>query len=243
MRCRAMLAALALQAKRMISYDRLASMLWDDPIDSARSNLRSMATGIRSALLEAGVASSISLRTHRAARGGTGGYSLAVPEDEVDLLCAVRLKQRAKELITSDPSRAKRLCERALAVNVGSLGPDLPSTLWFQQQQERFARLHDSLRLLHRCLSIMVGEYGEEPGHLDLDRQSDLSSASNELTAVQLYCQGFVAEALEAIRQTSDRYRELGLDLPDSSRQIQMEILNDNKSAVIEEVRNRASSI
>ncbi|WP_177155116.1 AfsR/SARP family transcriptional regulator [Glycomyces harbinensis] len=243
MRCRAMLAALALQPNRMVSYDRLAEMLWDEPIESARSNLRTLATGIRSAIVEAKISSSVALTTHRASHGGIGGYSLAVREEQVDLLLAIVLKQRAKELIGTDPLRAKQLCEDAIALGTGTFGPDLPATLWFQRQQERFARLHDSLNLLHRCLSMMVGEYGDESANCDLFRESEPSSVATELSAIQLYCQGFVAEALEQISQASKRYREIGLDLPDSSRRVQMEILNDDKGAIIEAIRSRASSI
>lgn len=243
MRCRGLLAVLALQPNIVVAYDRLASMLWNDPIESARPNLRSLATGIRAALRRAGVGTAVELRTHRAAWGGTGGYSLEMPRSQIDLHRVHLLKRQSKDCLEADPSRAKRICEEAIDLRVGNFGPGLPSTLWFEQQRERFVRIQHSLHLLHGCISVMLGEYGGEFTALQHVQAADLSTSHMEATAIQLYCQGHVLASLEQLRLADRRCREVGLDLPDSSRRIQKAILDDDKDTVIEETRNLARSL
>jgi predicted ATPase/DNA-binding SARP family transcriptional activator len=103
---RALIAALALEAGRVVSIDRLVERLWEAPPASAAHAIQVYVSALRS-----------KLREGAKLRRQAPGYVLDLPRDSVDALRFERLvRDGAGALAADDPARAVALLRVALAL-------------------------------------------------------------------------------------------------------------------------------
>ncbi|MFF0770851.1 tetratricopeptide repeat protein [Nonomuraea wenchangensis] len=220
---RCLLGILLLEAGRVVSVERLCSLLWqDDPPERARQFLRSMASRIRALLAEAGEAEpAVTLVSDR------GGYRLMVSPDMVD----VHQFRRLLEIAAATPELSERdqMLREALALWAG---PALHNAADEQLRQRICADL-DELRLYAVEESVAVG--------LELGRHHELIPELARLTGehplrerlvgsymLALHRDGRSGDALEAYARTRDRVADqLGLDPGPALRELHQAILRD----------------
>lgn len=146
---RGLLAVLASRPNNTISLESIIDALWAAPTASARSNLRTQLSGLRRDFEAAIPGLSGRITVIRGQRGGFGGgVALAASEDEIDLLWASELLESARGHLRpgrEDFAVVANRCHRALAYFNGDPGIDLPTTIWFDEHNDRIRGLRRSL--------------------------------------------------------------------------------------------------
>ena len=213
---RALLAALALRAGRIVSTDALLDDLWgDDPPASALGSLQNTVSGLRKLLGRDSVVTQ------------APGYRLALRAEEVD---ANRFEQLLAEARSSEPAKRARLLREALALWRGPALSDLA--------EEEFARI--AAARLDELHVIAVEERLE--ADLELGRQADLVAELEQLVAqhplrerlrgllmLALYRCGRQAEALEVYRAARLALAdELGLEPSPKLRELERRMLRQD---------------
>ena len=119
---RAVMLSLACADNQRLSVDRLCALLWDNPPQSAISNLRNYVSHLRKLLPEG-----FTIRTHRAAvGGGDGGYELQGSRRHLDMWVFRDLLRQAGTLHGNQPARSLDLYERSLKQWKSDIGFGLP---------------------------------------------------------------------------------------------------------------------
>jgi class 3 adenylate cyclase/tetratricopeptide (TPR) repeat protein len=200
---RILLAALLLDANRVVSADRLTEALWESsPPESAAKALQVYVSHLRKRLGRDRIATTVP------------GYRLQVVEAELDLL-------RFERLVADGRPRD------ALALWRGAPLPDLADRPFFQP---RVARLEE-LRLA--CLEdrveqdLATGRHTAVIGELEaVVREHPLRERPRSQLMLALYRSGRQAEALEAYQQGRRLLaEELGLEPAESLKELQRRIL------------------
>ncbi|WP_181871441.1 AfsR/SARP family transcriptional regulator [Sphaerisporangium album] len=222
--------ALLLEEGRLASVDHLLGSLWDDPPDSARTNLRLHIARLRSQLALASLRDR--LTTYR---GGGGAYRLLVDSDEVDV---ARFKKLAAlgfaELRSGSLTTAETILERALSLWQGPVGQGCTSS---QKLRYRFLAF-DELRITMRDRLVAA--------RLDMGRTTDLIPEIHEILAIAPYREaawahlirayylgGDIAGAISAWdRATATLGDELGLDVSPGLRHLHVSVLRRDDVAV-----------
>lgn len=155
---RVMLSALLLRANQFLTSRQLETLLWEDPPESARSNIRSYLARVRKVMTLAD--SSVS-RLSSVRRGCGGLYRLKVSSMELDADVFVRLVRRA-----SDESRAERFADAAATLQAAlALWRGPASGACFAESERLRAQLDalDHLRLVAQedllSLRLRIGEH------------------------------------------------------------------------------------
>lgn len=113
---RAVLALLALAPGRTVTVEQVVDALWpDDPPESARATVHSHVSRLRADLR----AAAPRLTTDE------GGYRLRLDDDGLDLHRVRTLRDRARDLVTTDPAAAAALLREARAAWRGPALADL----------------------------------------------------------------------------------------------------------------------
>ncbi|MDF2975835.1 MAG: transcriptional regulator, winged helix family [Actinomycetospora sp.] len=113
---RAVLALLALAEGRTVTLEQVVDALWpDDPPESARATVHSHVSRLRTDLR----AAAPRLATDE------GGYRLLLDDDGLDLRRVRTLRDRARDLVTTDPAAAAALLREARASWRGAVLADL----------------------------------------------------------------------------------------------------------------------
>ncbi|TGB00101.1 helix-turn-helix domain-containing protein [Streptomyces sp. MZ04] len=200
---RALLAALLVDANKVVPADTLIDRLWDEPPDGARNALQNYV-----------------LRLRRTLSGGVirtcaGGYLIDVPDEALDLHRFDALVARARAAAAAQAAeRASALLGEALALWRGEPFADVPS--------ERL-RLEVAPALNERRLGALELRTDAD---FQLGRHTDVLPRLRELTAAHplqerfwaqrmlaLYRSGRQGEALECYRTVSALlHDELGVD-------------------------------
>ncbi|MEV6753369.1 BTAD domain-containing putative transcriptional regulator [Streptomyces sp. NPDC051214] len=203
---RALLAALLVDANKVVTTDTLIDRLWDDPPDGARNALQNYVLRLRRTL---GGPSGGPIRTC------ADGYRIDVPEEAVDLHRFDALVTRARSAAAARAAeRASALLGEALALWRGEAFSDVPS--------ERLRR-EIAPALNERRLGAL--EFRTD-ADFRLGRHADVLPRLRELTAAHplqerfwaqrmlaLYRSGRQGEALECYRTVSALLLdELGVD-------------------------------
>lgn len=224
------LAALALEADRPVSYDELVFRVWGDtPPDRPLVSLYSYLYRLRQALARAdGVA------LVRQA----GSYRLAVDPEVVDVHRFRRLVSRAGR--ESDDTTRAGLYERALALWRGEPFAGL-TTAWMEDVREAFVQQRHVAEVEHADAVLRLGRY-----HEVLSGLSARAAAHplDERTAAQLmlalYGVGRPAEAFAVHRRTCRRLaEELGIDPGEALRAAHRRLLQTPAVTVTPEPTRR----
>jgi DNA-binding SARP family transcriptional activator len=210
---RALLAALLLEAGRVVATDRLIDLLWgEEAPKTATTSLQNSISRLRKEL------GAEVLETR------APGYLLRVAPEQVDA--------RRFELLMQDARRAgaeerRELLERALEL---WRGPALADFAFEQFAQAEIRRLEE-LRLVAQEerveADLELGRHGDVVGELEaLVREHPLRETLCRQLMLALYRSGRQAEALDAYQRARSRFvEELGIEPGPELKRIQAEIL------------------
>ena len=219
---RALLAALLLQANKVVPRDRLIDALWgEDPPDTARNTIQVYVSQLRRLLPED------TLET------APPGYRLVVDPATVDLFEFVRLSQEGRAALTmGDAATAGETLRAALAL---WRGPALADLAWEPFAQAEVVRLEE-LRLAaledRIDADLARGRHGQVVAELErLVAEQPLRERLRGQLMLALYRAGRQADAL-AVYQRARRtlVDELGIEPSESLRKLERGILEHDPS-------------
>jgi DNA-binding SARP family transcriptional activator len=217
-RHRAVLARLLVAHGRVVSVDRIADDLWEDPPAGAIGAVRTFVAALRRAL-----------EPDRPPRGParvlvTEGPGYALRADAVD---AWRFERAVSESPTAALQRSLFLLDEALAWWRGSAYADVGDRPWVLAERRRL----DELRLAaveRRAEALFaLGRAAEAVPDLDAHaREHPWREEAWRLLALGLYRSGRQVEALAVVRRASGLLRdELGLEPGRRLRDLETELL------------------
>jgi DNA-binding SARP family transcriptional activator len=212
-RQRALLAALLLQAGRVVTTDRLLYDLWgEEPPRTASTALHNLVSQLRKQL------GPDALGTQ------PPGYVLRASSDQID---ARRFESKIVTARKAAPDKRARLLRDALGL---WRGPPLVDFTFEQFAQAEIRRL-DELRLIaveeRIDADLELGRHGDVVGELEaLVTEHPLRESFRRLLMVALYRSGRQAEALESYQDARLRFvEELGIEPGPDLKRVQSEIL------------------
>jgi DNA-binding SARP family transcriptional activator len=217
---RALLAALLLDAGRVVSLDRLIDMLWSgDPPATAVASLQNFVAQLRKALGP----DVIETRPP--------GYVVRLEPEQLD---AARVRALVDEARASEPARRAELLGEALAL---WRGDPLEEFRYEEFAREEIARLEEfRLILLEEQAEarLAIGEHAPLVTDLDaLVRAHPLRERLRAQLMLALYRSGRQAEALEVYRQGREALvEELGIEPSPILRSVHASILRHETFAV-----------
>ncbi len=217
---RALLAALLLDAGRVVSLDRLVEMLWSgDPPATAVASLQNFVAQLRKALGP----DVIETRPP--------GYVVRLEPDQLD---AARVRALVDEARASEPARRAELLGEALGL---WRGEPLAEFRYEAFAQEEIARLEEfRLILLEEQAEarLAIGEHAALVGDLEaLVRAHPLRERLRAQLMLALYRSGRQADALEVYRHGREvLVEELGLEPSPILRSVHASILRHETFAV-----------
>jgi DNA-binding SARP family transcriptional activator len=220
-RQRALLAALALQAGRVVPTERLVDQLWgEEPPRTATTSLQNAISRLRRALGE-------ELIETRAP-----GYVLRADPEWIDATRFERLLRAARGAVARE---RRELLEQALAL---WRGPALADFAFEQFAQAEIRRLEE-LRLVaveeRIDADLELGRHGDVTGELEaLAAAHPLRESLRRQLMLALYRSGRQAEALDAYQEARARFvEELGIEPGPELRQLQAEILRQGAGLAV----------
>ena len=212
-RQRALLAALLLQAGRVVTTDRLLYDLWgEEPPRTASPALHNLVSQLRKQL------GPDALGTQ------PPGYVLRASSDQID---ARRFESTIVTARKAAPDERARLLRDALGL---WRGPPLADFTFEQFAQAEIRRL-DELRLVaveeRIDADLELGRHGDVVGELEaLVAEHPLRESFRRQLMVALYRSGRQAEALESYQDARSRFvEELGIEPGPDLKRVQSEIL------------------
>jgi DNA-binding SARP family transcriptional activator len=212
-RQRALLAALLLQAGRVVATDRLLYDLWgEEPPRTASTALHNLVSQLRKQL------GPDALGTR------PPGYVLRASSDQID---ARRFESTIVTARNAAPDERARLLRDALGL---WRGPPLADFTFEQFAQAEIRRL-DELRLVaveeRIDADLELGRHGDVVGELEaLVAEHPLRESFRRQLMVALYRSGRQAEALESYQDARSRFvEELGIEPGLDLKRVQSEIL------------------
>jgi DNA-binding SARP family transcriptional activator len=210
---RALLAALLLEAGRVVATDRLVDLVWgEDAPKTATTSLQNSISRLRREL------GGDVLETR------TPGYVLRVAPEQVD---ARRFELLLRDARRADPEERRDLLERALEL---WRGPALAEFAFEDFAQPEIRRLEE-LRLVAKEerieADLELGRHSDVSGELEaLVREHPLRETLRRQLMLALYRSGRQAEALDVYQDARARFvEELGIDPGPELKQLQAEIL------------------
>ncbi|WP_083749717.1 BTAD domain-containing putative transcriptional regulator [Frankia sp. CcI49] len=222
---RAVLAALLLNAGRVVSVDRLADAAWgDDHPPSMLASLQAHVSNLRRLLRDDEHATSPIVRR-------TPGYLMDVPVDEVDLWLFERACGQAQAAVDAgDWQRALEAADRATALRRGPLLAEFTDEPWVRRSADTVAERWSQCE--QNAVVALLG-LGRVAAAAPRSRQLLLDTPGSEgacrLHMIALYRAGRPAEALEAFGEHARRLDEdLGLDVSPALRDLQGAILRQD---------------
>ncbi|MFE3190066.1 BTAD domain-containing putative transcriptional regulator [Nocardia sp. NPDC059240] len=194
---RALLAALALDASRVVGRERLIDELYgeDAPGDAGHA-LQSQVSRLRRALRNAGADGEF-------VESGGAGYRLAVAAESVDALRFARLAELGrKSLREGDPAAAVTLLEEALGLWRGPALADVRDAPFAEEAAARLAEARSAVEEDRAEAALAVGEPESVLAALtELVAAQPLRERARALLMRGLYAAGRQAEALECFEE------------------------------------------
>lgn len=215
---RTLLAALVLNANRVVSQDRLLVALWGNAAPaSGRRLLHNHLWSLRRLLADASVLVSTPM-----------GYSLKIPADASDLSVFLAESDAARAALTvGDPVQAAERFRRALALWRGpalaGTSPGFQSTEGAALEERRIVVLAERIEA-----DLALGRDSELIGELrQLVTENPLHERLRSQLMLALHRAGRTAEALEEYRNAHQHFRgELGLEPGENLARLHQEILS-----------------
>ncbi|MET0136590.1 MAG: BTAD domain-containing putative transcriptional regulator, partial [Kibdelosporangium sp.] len=219
-RQRAVLAALAIRANKVVGVDYLASAAWQRPPPSLQSNVRTYIATLRRLLAEP--ANDRLVRT-------PDGYRLVAAGDEVDHVVFEDLASRAGQALRQgDVPAAADLAARALGIWRGVPFAGLPVGPALETEIARLAERRLNVVELRIETRLLLGEHDEVTAELQgLVAEHPFREKLAEQLMQALHQAGRQAEALEVYQRTRQRLvAELGVEPGPRLRDLQQRVLS-----------------
>lgn len=220
-RQRAVLAALLLQARRVVPTDQLVHDLWGEhPPRTAATSLHNVVSQLRRQLGPDVLVTQ------------APGYLLQVESEQID---AYRFERALGDSRRLPPEGRRELLERALAL---WRGPPLAEFAFDDFAQSEIRRL-DELRVVALAerigADLELGRHGDVVGELEaLVQEHPLRETFRLQLMLALYRSGRQAEALDAYQGARARFvDELGIEPGPELRRLQAEILRHDTAIAI----------
>ncbi|MCH1865318.1 BTAD domain-containing putative transcriptional regulator [Nocardioides sp. CFH 31398] len=209
---RALLAALVVDAPRVVGVDTLLARVWDSPEEGSLATLHSYVSRLRRRL------GPDVLLTR------SPGYRLALAPDAVDAVRFTSLVRTARE--EPDPSRARDLVAEALALWRGEAYADVPQQ-FARLEADRLAARHLEAHELAADLDLRLGRPEDVVERLaPLVAREPLHEGLRAVLMVALYRSGRQAAALEVYESGRHRLAEdLGVDPGPQLRRLHEQVL------------------
>jgi predicted ATPase/DNA-binding SARP family transcriptional activator len=219
---RALLAALLLDANRVVSRDRLIDSLWgEEPPDTARNTLQVYVSQLRK-LLPDGLLETTAQ-----------GYRLGVDPNAIDVFEFIRLSQAGRSALTiGDVAGAADTLRAALALWRGAALADLAWEPFAQAEVVRLEELRLAASEDRIDAELALGRHGQLVGELErLVAEHPLRERLRGQLMLALYRSGRQADAL-AVYQRARRtlVDELGIEPGESLRKLERAILAQDAS-------------
>lgn len=222
---RAVLAALLLNANRIVSVDELAETLWGSaPPPSARVTIQNYVKRLRRALGEIG---GTRISTH------AGGYRVRVDRGELDVSRFEALLRTAQSAVRNAAwAEASASASAALALWRDKALADVDSVLLAQRYASRLTEMRLQATVSRIEADLHLGRQAEVIGELrQLIAAHPLSERQHALLMLALYSDGRPAEALAVYRQARRLLiDELGIEPGNELRQLHQQILSRNQA-------------
>jgi DNA-binding SARP family transcriptional activator len=215
LRRKAVLSALALHPRRIVSADRLVHMVWGDTAPSNVANaLQTNVSYLRGVLGDRSA-----IRTH------PPGYVLDLDAEATDIETADRLMSQGMQ--AADPAlRAGRL-QTAVALWRGPALCDVAGLAWYDEEAQRLEQLLLRARKALVESRLALGQHDQVIAELEsLCREYPLHEQIHGLRMLALYRAGRQAEALtryHELRRALDE--DLGISPSQALRDLEVAIL------------------
>jgi predicted ATPase/DNA-binding SARP family transcriptional activator len=214
---RALLAALLLEANRVVSRDRLIDALWgEEPPDTARNTLQVYVSQLRKLLPEGLLETTAQ------------GYRLGVDPSAIDVFEFIRLSQAGRSALTiGDAAGAAETLREALELWRGAALADLAWEPFAQAEVVRLEELRLAASEDRIDAELALGRHGQLVGELErLVAEHPLRERLRGQLMLALYRSGRQADAL-AVYQRARRtlVDELGIEPGESLRKLERAIL------------------
>jgi DNA-binding SARP family transcriptional activator len=210
---RAVLAALLLEAGRVVSTDRLLNDLWgEQPPRTAATSLHNLVSQLRKQL----GADTLVTRSP--------GYVLKVGADQID---ARRFEQLLQDARGAEPTARREMLVQALALWRGQPLAEFTFESFTQSEIRRLEELRLVAIEERVAADLELGHHGDVVGELEaLVEAHPLRETFARQLMLALYRSGRQAEALEVYQDARSRFvDELGIEPGPELRQLQTEIL------------------
>lgn len=220
---RLLLAGLLHHGNRVISTDRLISVLWHhDTPDDPGGALRTQVSRLRAFLAEAGAGAA-------ALKSEAYGYRLAVDPDAVDAARFEAILEQAGR--SEDPRHRLALLDEALTLWRGEPFEEFADLTHFLGEVTRLRELHAGARERRVDALLECGRTSDALAAAErLVREEPLRERPRALLMAALYEAGRASEALAAFQEFRRTLsEELGLDPSPSLRQLEGEILRHER--------------
>ncbi|HEV7649813.1 MAG TPA: BTAD domain-containing putative transcriptional regulator [Actinophytocola sp.] len=223
-RQRAVFAALAVRAGRVVSRTELVAAVWGEtPPASAEGNLHTYVSHLRRALDPA--------RPHRGSASlissDAAGYALRVRESDVDAAVFERACAEAgRGAAGEDFASVVEALDAALGLWRGDALSGVPGPL-AESERERLAQLRLAAVEQRAAAALALGGHRELCAELaGLVREHPVRESLRELLMLALYRSGRHTEALEVFREArQDLVRELGIEPGEGLRRLHEQVL------------------
>jgi DNA-binding SARP family transcriptional activator len=223
---RALLAALALEAGRVVSVDRLVESLWPgDPPETAAHAVQVYVSQLRKALGPV-------LETR------APGYELALAPEHIDVHRFTRLAHEGRAaLAAGDPVAAEGALREALALWRGSALADFLYEPFAQNEIARLEELRTVVLEERIDADLALGRHAELVSELEaLVQAQPLRERPRAQLMLALYRSGRQADALAAYRAAREiLVDELGIDPGPELRELEAAILRQDDSLLLDE--------
>jgi DNA-binding SARP family transcriptional activator/tetratricopeptide (TPR) repeat protein len=222
---RAVLAALLLDANRLVSVDRLSATLWgSQQPPSAPATVRNLVRRLRDALGDAG-----------RERIGTrpGGYLITVEDGELDVSrFGVLLDAAHGAAGNAEWDRARSLAGEALALWRGEPLADVPSQLLDQREAPQLREMRLQAEEVRIDASLRLGYHARVTAELErLAIQHPLREHLHALLMLALYRGGRQADALAAYQRVrTTLVEEIGAEPGPELRALHQRVLAGDSS-------------
>jgi DNA-binding SARP family transcriptional activator len=228
-RQRALLAALLLDAGRVVSTDRLLNDLWgEQPPRTAATSLHNLVSQLRKQL---GVDTLVTR---------SPGYVLKVGADQID---ARRFEQLLQDAKRAEPNARREMLVRALALWRGQPLAEFTFESFTQSEIRRLEELRLVAIEERVAADLELGHHGGVVGELEsLVEAHPLRETFRRQLMLALYRSGRQAEALEVYQDARSRFvEELGIEPGPELKQLQTEILRHEAGLAVADAGRAAA--
>lgn len=223
LRRKAVLAALALHAGEVVGIDTLVDVVWGEAAPQTAANtLQSHVSYLRTVL---GSKAAILARAP--------GYMLDLGPEATDKLVVERLLREGSQ--ATDPARAVRQLQQAMALWRGRSLADAAASTWLEQQAERLDLLRTRVERALTGARLAAGEHQQLLPDLErLAHENPLDEQIHAQFMVALYRCGRQADALARYHRLRERLdEELGIEPSQPLRDLEIAILRQDPTLVV----------